>query len=113
MDGLYGGVEGGGTQSTTRIYRGDGTLLAEVTGASTNQYQIGMEAATDRVAQMVKEGLTMAGIEPGTQLAGLCMSLSGLEVEEVATELTHLLTNRHSLGSLNLQVFFFFSKINF
>jgi len=48
MEGLYGGVEGGGTHSTTRIYRGDGTLLAEVTGASTNHYQIGRVAVDPR-----------------------------------------------------------------
>lgn len=92
---LYGGVEGGGTHSTTMIYRGDGTLLAEVTGPSTNHYQIGMEETTDRVARMVQEALSKAGIETSTQLAGLCLSLSGLEVDEMATELTHRLHSRH------------------
>jgi len=93
---LYGGVEGGGTHSTTMIYRADGTLLAEVTGPSTNHYQIGMEATTDRVAAMVQQALTQAGIEPSTPLSGLCMSLSGLEVAEMVTELTRLLVTRHA-----------------
>jgi hypothetical protein len=31
-----------------------------------------MEVTTDRVADMVKEGLKKAGIEPSTQLAGHC-----------------------------------------
>jgi len=93
---MFGGVEGGGTHSTTMIYGADGTLLAEVTGPSTNHYQIGMEATTDRVAAMVKEGLAQAGLDPTTPLAGLCMSLSGLEVAELATELAHLLASRHA-----------------
>ena len=34
-------------------------------------YQIGMEETTDRVATMVREGLSKAGIDQSTQLAGI------------------------------------------
>ena len=41
MSGLvYGGVEGGGTHSTTMIFNDKGEKLAEVEGPSTNLYQV-------------------------------------------------------------------------
>ena len=44
MSGLYfGGVEGGGTHSTTMIFNEQGKMVAEVEGPSTNLYQVGGE----------------------------------------------------------------------
>ena len=41
MSGLYyGGVEGGGTHSTTMIFNQQGVMVAEVEGPSTNLYQV-------------------------------------------------------------------------
>ena len=42
MSGSYfGGVEGGGTHSTTMIFNDQGKMVAEVEGPSTNLYQVG------------------------------------------------------------------------
>ena len=37
---IFGGVEGGGTHSTTMIFNENGDKLAEVEGPSTNLYQV-------------------------------------------------------------------------
>jgi len=37
---IFGGVEGGGTHSTTMIFDENGEKLAEIEGPSTNLYQV-------------------------------------------------------------------------
>ena len=37
---IFGGVEGGGTHSTTMLFNENGEKLAEVEGPSTNLYQV-------------------------------------------------------------------------
>ena len=51
MSGLvYGGVEGGGTHSTTMIFNDKGEKLAEVEGPSTNLYQVNANILLYKVA---------------------------------------------------------------
>ena len=85
MTGLvYGGVEGGGTHSTTMIFNDKGEKLAEVEGPSTNLYQvcsaevwlntkifvlqIGMDETNKRIHDMVKQCLELAGLATDTTL---------------------------------------------
>ena len=50
MSGSYfGGVEGGGTHSTTMIFDEQGRMVAEVEGPSTNLYQVRRNRGGGRV----------------------------------------------------------------
>ncbi|XP_023348203.1 N-acetyl-D-glucosamine kinase [Eurytemora carolleeae] len=91
VDDFYGGVEGGGTHSTTMIFRGNGELVATIEGPSTNHYQIGKEETSRRVEAMVREAFKQAGLEEHTNLQGLGLGLSGLEDEETANQLISVL----------------------
>jgi len=83
MSGLvFGGVEGGGTHSTTMIFSQSGDKLAEVEGPSTNLYQVGLEETNKRIRDMVVQCLEAAGLAADTTLEGLGLSLSGCEREE-------------------------------
>ena len=66
-----GGVEGGGTHSTTMIYNAKGEKLAEVSGPSTNLFQIGIPQTNRRISIMVAEGLKKAGLPENTTLEGI------------------------------------------
>jgi len=79
---IFGGVEGGGTHSTTMIFDENGEKLAEIEGPSTNLYQIGLDETNKRIRDMVVQCLEKAGLNSETTLEGLGMSLSGCEREE-------------------------------
>ena len=67
---VFGGVEGGGTHSTTMLYNEKGEKLAEVEGPSTNLYQIGIPETNNRISMMVKQALSKAGLQESTTLKG-------------------------------------------
>ena len=67
---IYGGVEGGGTHSTTMIYNEKGEKLAEVSGPSTNLFQIGIPETNKRISDMVADALKKAGLPESTTLEG-------------------------------------------
>ena len=67
---VFGGVEGGGTHSTTMLYNEKGEKLAEVEGPSTNLYQIGIPETNNRISMMVKQALNKAGLPENTTLQG-------------------------------------------
>ena len=67
---VFGGVEGGGTHSTTMLYNEKGEKLAEVEGPSTNLYQIGIPETNNRISLMVKQALNKAGLQETTKLKG-------------------------------------------
>jgi len=95
MSGLvYGGVEGGGTHSTTVLLSDKGVKLAEVEGPSTNLYQIGLDETNKRIRDMVLECLERAGLGPDTSLEGLGLSLSGCENEETNRSLMSNMVER-------------------
>jgi len=88
----YGGVEGGGTHSTTMIFRGTGELVAEVEGPSTNHYQIGKDETAVRIAGMIQKGFEQAGVDTNTTLKGLGLGLSGLEDPDTEKEMISAIT---------------------
>jgi len=87
MEGVYGGIEGGGTHSTAMLFRGSGEILAEVKGQSTNHYQIGKGETARRIGSMINDALIKAGLETDTTLTGLGLSLSGVEDPDTAEEM--------------------------
>jgi len=101
---IYGGVEGGGTHSTTMIYNEQGEKLAEVGGPSTNLYQIGIPETNRRIRNMVTEGLKKAGLPESTTLEGLGLSLSGCEREETNSALLSNMVEAHPTLSRHYEV---------
>jgi len=93
--GYYAGVEGGGTHSTTMIFRGTGELLATMEGPSTNHYQIGKDETVSRIATMIKDGFKKANIDKNTKLEGLGLALSGLEDPETEEEMINTIRSMH------------------
>jgi len=92
---VFGGVEGGGTHSTTMLYNEKGEKLAEVEGPSTNLYQIGIPETNNRISMMVKQALNKAGLQENTTLKGLGLSLSGCEREETNSSLLSNMVSSH------------------
>jgi len=84
---FYGGVEGGGTHSNAMIFDQEGNKLADVTGPSTNLYQIGIAETTKRLKNMMTSALQTAELPEDTTLEGLGLSLSGCEREETNSSL--------------------------
>jgi len=92
---VYGGVEGGGTHSTTMLFNEKGEKLAEVEGPSTNLYQIGIPETNNRISNMVTQALNKAGLPENTTLEGLGLSLSGCEREETNSSLVSNMVECH------------------
>ena len=84
---FFGGIEGGATHSMFMVCDGQAKVLATVEGPGTNLCQLGLEETCRRVMEMVRQGLQLAGLDPGLTLEGMGLSLSGCEVEEVNREL--------------------------
>ncbi|XP_018009475.1 N-acetyl-D-glucosamine kinase [Hyalella azteca] len=78
---LFGGIEGGGTQSTIILMDSSGRSLVQYVGPSTNHYATGMEECARRLAELVDVALKEAGLPPNTSLKALGLCLSGCEDE--------------------------------
>jgi len=86
-DRVFGGIEGGGTHSTAMLFSDSGEILAEVKGPSTNHYQIGKGETARRIASMFEDALKKAGLDTNTTLAGVGLSLSGIEDPETGAQM--------------------------
>nr|XP_039250302.1 N-acetyl-D-glucosamine kinase-like [Styela clava] len=73
---FYGGVEGGGTQTSAVILNERGEELAWAYGGCSNAYQVGLDEATDTINSIVEEAKKKAGIpaEQCLKTLGLCLS---------------------------------------
>lgn len=99
-DQIFGGIEGGATHSTVALFDAKGTRLVELSGPNTNHWAIGMEECQRRIADMVNDAKTQAGMPLSQPLAALGLSLSGCEQEESNRALQEGLEERYpSLSS--------------
>ncbi|CAG2104365.1 unnamed protein product [Medioppia subpectinata] len=86
---IFGGLEGGASNSTLVLVSADGHVLAEVASElSTNHWMIGIDECFRRIAQMVTNALKMASLPEETQLSAIGLCLSGCEDETVNKEMS-------------------------
>uniref|UniRef100_A0A2P2IA95 N-acetyl-D-glucosamine kinase n=2 Tax=Hirondellea gigas TaxID=1518452 RepID=A0A2P2IA95_9CRUS len=76
---IFGGIEGGGTQSTIVLMNGRGEQLVELVGPSTNHFLCGMTECQNRIQKLVKDALEKARLPSRTTLLALGLCLSGCE----------------------------------
>ncbi|KAM9183724.1 N-acetyl-D-glucosamine kinase-like [Dugong dugon] len=94
MAALYGGIEGGGTQSTVLLLSEDGRILAEADGLSTNHWVIGADECVERINEMVNRAKRKAGVDPLVPLRSLGLALAGGEQGDTVRLLLESLKSR-------------------
>lgn len=102
--GYYGGVEGGATHSKMVLMNEKGDILAWTDGPSTNQWLIGQEECLKRVNNMVEEAKTKAGLDSGTKLASLGLSMSGADQKEAQDQLISGMKSKYPQCSQNVYI---------
>ncbi|CAH1156059.1 unnamed protein product [Phaedon cochleariae] len=92
---LIGGIEGGATHSHAIIMNSEGIIVGDAKGAGTNHQLLGMERCWERIADLINQSKSKAGIPLTTPLHGLGLSLSGCEQEKSNQELARGLQQRY------------------
>ncbi|KAG7243257.1 hypothetical protein INR49_011703 [Caranx melampygus] len=94
MASVFGGVEGGGSHSKALLVSGDGKILAETDGPSSNHWLVGVDKCIETINDMVQRAKVEAGLDPNTPLHSLGMSLSGGEQKDAIDGLINQMKQR-------------------
>ena len=109
---MYGGLEGGATNSTFRIFDKHGKVLAEAVGQGTNLALMGVEKVSDAIYELVQHAFEDSNLQ-GKLMESLGIALSGADsgnklVQELESRLVKLLSpkylRRNNSDDTNLQV---------
>ncbi|KAK0070544.1 N-acetyl-D-glucosamine kinase [Biomphalaria pfeifferi] len=92
---LYGGVEGGASNTKFVLVNSDGKILSSSYGSGTNQYLIGVEECLKRINSLVQEALVKADLPTSITLEALGMSLSGGDEKSVQSEIKEYLRTHY------------------
>lgn len=93
-------VDGGNSKTDVALVAADGRLLAALRGPTTSHQQVGLETGADRLAALVAEARSRAGLGPGDPLADVGVyALAGADTRRDATQLTAALAERHLAAS--------------
>ncbi|VEN53300.1 unnamed protein product [Callosobruchus maculatus] len=90
---LVGGIEGGASNTHVVIMDSQGKIIGSARGPGTNQFQLGIEACSKRIASLTDLAKKDAGIPKETRLEALGLGLSGCETESSKKELHDRLTS--------------------
>jgi len=102
---LYGGIEGGATQSQMVLFDSNGHKVAEAEHLSTNHWQVGLDVCVKRLSELVNDAKQKAGIGKDIPLTGLGLSLSGADSVEASEKIKEELHLKHPKLSENIAVY--------
>uniref|UniRef100_A0A914WEN1 N-acetyl-D-glucosamine kinase n=1 Tax=Plectus sambesii TaxID=2011161 RepID=A0A914WEN1_9BILA len=88
---VFGGIEGGATNSKLVLLDGSGRVLSRTEWTGTNGYLLGLEKAAHEIAQLVNKGKVEAGLSVDVPLTALGLALAGAEDEDLNRQMTELL----------------------
>ena len=75
---MYGGLEGGATNSTLRIFDKHGKVLAETVGQGTNLALMGVEKVSGAIYELVQHAFEDSNLQ-GKLMESLGIALSGAD----------------------------------
>lgn len=92
-------VDGGNSKTDVALVAADGRLLAALRGPTTSHQQVGLEAGADRLAALVAEARSRAGVAPAGPLPEVGVyALAGADTPTDVRRLTASLAERRLAG---------------
>lgn len=84
---IFGGIEGGATNSRIVLLNSHGEKLGYAEGPHTNQWLIGMSEAVKRLFDLIDAAIHDANLPPQTPITYLGIALSGVDREDTKKQL--------------------------
>jgi N-acetylglucosamine kinase len=88
---MYAGVEGGTSSSKAVIIDENGVVLGMAVGPHTNHWNIGLDECAKRLDTLLSAAKSVSGLSKDAELQSVGLTLSGVDMEENATDVMHAL----------------------